>query len=76
MNERGPQPGAVAHAFNPSTQEAGRLMSEFKPSLVYIASSRTAKRQGQRQRLRGESTKQSLLGLLAENKAKMRYQKV
>jgi hypothetical protein len=36
---------AVAHAFNPSTWEAdrGRRMSEFKASLVYKVSSRTAR---------------------------------
>lgn len=39
-------PGMVVHTFNASTQkaEAGRLVSvsEFKPSLVYIVSPRTA----------------------------------
>jgi hypothetical protein len=36
----------VAHAFNPSTQEAeagGFLSSEFEASLVYKVSSRTAR---------------------------------
>jgi hypothetical protein len=35
----------VAHAFNPSTQEAeaGRRISEFEASLVYKVSSRTAR---------------------------------
>ena len=35
----------VAHAFNPSTWEAGRgrQISEFKASLVYKVSSRTAR---------------------------------
>jgi hypothetical protein len=38
------KPGVVAHAFNPSTweAEAGRI-SEFKDSLVYKVSSRTAR---------------------------------
>jgi hypothetical protein len=33
------KPGVVAHAFNPSR---GRRISEFKTSLVYKVSSRTA----------------------------------
>jgi hypothetical protein len=35
----------VAHTFNPSTweAEAGRQISEFKASLVYKVSSRTAR---------------------------------
>lgn len=35
----------VPHTFNPSTQEAaaGRWVSEFNVSLVYIGSSRTTK---------------------------------
>jgi hypothetical protein len=33
----------VPHAFNPSTQEAGRQISEFEASLVYEVSSRTAR---------------------------------
>jgi hypothetical protein len=35
----------VAHAFNPSTQEAerGRWSSEFEASLVYRVSARTAR---------------------------------
>jgi hypothetical protein len=33
----------VAHAFNPSTQETGRWISEFKPSLVYRMTFRTAR---------------------------------
>jgi hypothetical protein len=32
----------VVHAFNPNTQEAVRQISEFKASLVYRVSSRTA----------------------------------
>jgi hypothetical protein len=35
--------GVVAHAFNPSTREAGRQISEFEASLVYRVSSRTAR---------------------------------
>jgi hypothetical protein len=37
------QPGVVAHAFNPSTREAERWISEFEASLVYKVSSRTAR---------------------------------
>jgi hypothetical protein len=33
----------VTHAFNPSTEGIHRRISEFKASLVYRASSRTAK---------------------------------
>jgi hypothetical protein len=33
----------VAHAFNPSTGGRGRRISEFKASLVYKVSSRTAR---------------------------------
>jgi hypothetical protein len=33
----------MAHAFNPSTEEAEAGSSEFNTSLVYRASSRTAK---------------------------------
>ena len=33
----------VAHAFNPSGRGRGRLISEFKASLVYRVSSRTAR---------------------------------
>jgi hypothetical protein len=33
----------VAHAFNPSTREAEAGISEFKASLVYRVSSRTAR---------------------------------
>jgi hypothetical protein len=33
----------VAHAFNPSTQEAEAGESEFEASLVYKVSSRTAR---------------------------------
>ena len=36
-------PGMVAHAFNPSTQEAEAGESEFEASLVYKVSSRTAR---------------------------------
>jgi hypothetical protein len=37
-------PGVVAHAFNPSTLGGrGRRISEFKASLVYKVSSRTAR---------------------------------
>ena len=32
----------VVHAFNPSTREAVRQISEFEASLVYRVSSRTA----------------------------------
>jgi hypothetical protein len=35
-------PAVVTHAFNPSTWERGRRISEFKASLVYRVSSRTA----------------------------------
>jgi hypothetical protein len=35
--------GVVAHAFNPSTREAEAGGSEFKASLVYKVSSRTAR---------------------------------
>jgi hypothetical protein len=34
----------VAHAFNPSTWEAGRQISEFEASLVYEVSSRATQR--------------------------------
>jgi hypothetical protein len=38
------QPGVVVHAFNPSTWRGrGRRISEFKASLVYKVSSRTAR---------------------------------
>jgi hypothetical protein len=37
------KPGIVAHAFNPSTREAERQISEFEASLVYRVSSRTAR---------------------------------
>ena len=33
----------VVHAFNPKTQEADPGLYEFEASLIYIASSRTAK---------------------------------
>jgi hypothetical protein len=33
----------VAHAFNPSTRETGRQISEFEANLVYKVSSRTAR---------------------------------
>jgi hypothetical protein len=33
----------VAHAFNPSPQEAVRRISEFEASLVYSVGSRTAR---------------------------------
>jgi hypothetical protein len=37
-------PGMVAHFFNPSTRRGrGRWISEFKASLVYKVSSRTAR---------------------------------
>jgi hypothetical protein len=37
-------PGVVAHAFSPSTRGGrGRWISEFKASLVYKVSSRTAR---------------------------------
>jgi hypothetical protein len=39
----GGKPGLVAHAFNPNTGGRGRRISEFKASLVYKVSSRTAK---------------------------------
>jgi hypothetical protein len=38
-----PKLGVVAHAFNPSTWEADRRISEFEVSLVYTVSSRTAR---------------------------------
>jgi hypothetical protein len=34
---------AAAHAFNPSTWEADRQISEFEASLIYRVSSRTAR---------------------------------
>ena len=37
------EPGVVVHAFNPSSSEAEAGRSEFKASLVYRESSRTAK---------------------------------
>jgi hypothetical protein len=36
-------PSVVAHAFNPSRGDRGRRISEFKASLVYKVSSRTAR---------------------------------
>ncbi|MCV4939129.1 hypothetical protein OFC17_30570, partial [Escherichia coli] len=46
----------VAHTFNPNTweAEAGRSL-EFKVSLVYIASSRTARAIQQRDHVSGEN---------------------
>jgi hypothetical protein len=35
--------GVVAPAYNPSTWEAGRRVSEFEASLAYRVSSRTAR---------------------------------
>ena len=42
MFEDGKKPGMVAQAFNSSTQETEAGGSEFKVSVVFIASSRTA----------------------------------
>jgi hypothetical protein len=45
LKKKNPSQAVVADAFNPSTREAeaGRRISEFKASLVYRVSSRTAR---------------------------------
>jgi hypothetical protein len=42
-NEDQKEPGMAAHAFNPCTQEAGAYLCDFDVSLIYRASSRTAR---------------------------------
>jgi hypothetical protein len=64
----------VAYAFNPSTREAGRQISEFEASLVYKVSSRTSRAiqrktclKKQKNKTKQKTNKQKELSLLSSN---------
>jgi glycerol-3-phosphate cytidylyltransferase-like family protein len=47
----------IVHSFDPNTQDTGRWISKAKASLVYRASSRTAKKQTLSQKRKQYETK-------------------
>jgi hypothetical protein len=61
-------PGMVVHAFNPSTWEAkSRQISEFKASLVYKVSSRTARATQRNPVLKNQKKKKKGLSIIMPN---------